>query len=136
MDRYTTSGVLFALLFTCACQASSEAGEAVEAVGSASRITSDPGRELYPSLSRDGSTLAYEALTSVGNRDIHLLEGDAPPRNLTADFGGQDVQPAISPDGSRIAFSSAREGGGLFVMSVSGGPATRLVEGSAFTPLQ
>ena len=84
------------------------------------QLTSDPGEELYPSLSPDGKWLVY-AGEATGNRDIYLLSvGGQNAIDLTADSPVNDDQPAFSPDGEHIAFRSEREGGGIFVMGRTG----------------
>jgi serine/threonine protein kinase/Tol biopolymer transport system component len=93
------------------------------------RLTTQQGRELFPSLSPDGDELAYVKATSPGNLDIYLQRvGGGNPRNLTADSGLDDTQPAFSPDGQRIAFRSERDGGGIFVMGATGESVRRLTE--------
>src|SRR5439155_24014857 len=63
----------------------------------------------------------------AGNDDIWICDASgASARNLTGDFPGVDDHPAWSPDGERIAFFSERDGGGIYSMSVLGGPARKL----------
>jgi Tol biopolymer transport system component len=91
-----------------------------------SRITSQPGEELFPSLSPDGRMLVYSSKSS-GNWDVFLQRvGGAIPNNLTEDFTGDDNAPALSPDGEYIAFRSERQGGGIFVMGATGESVRRL----------
>jgi len=121
-----TAGTLLPVV--AACQPAGEAAPApVE------RLTTARGQELGPSLSPDGRSLAYGAMTSPDNFDIYVVTDGGAPRNLTADYPAGDGSPAFSPDGRSIAFGSAREGGGIFVMSASGGPA-RLVVDEGFDP--
>jgi serine/threonine protein kinase/Tol biopolymer transport system component len=91
------------------------------------RLTDDEGRELYPSLSPDGRTFVYVKAVD-GQMDIFFRrrEDGSTPVNLTAGSPENDTQPAISPDGRSIAFQSERDGGGIFVMPVQGGPARRV----------
>jgi serine/threonine protein kinase/Tol biopolymer transport system component len=100
-----------------------------------SRVTDEEGRELYPTLSPDGLSVAYVA-SEDGQTDIFLrslkdARGDflkAEPVNLTQDSPDEDTQPAFSPDGKRIAFRSEREGGGIWVIPAAGGTARRLTD--------
>ncbi|HEY8224380.1 MAG TPA: protein kinase [Pyrinomonadaceae bacterium] len=90
------------------------------------QITYQSGPEFFPSLSPDGKSVAY-ASRSSGNWDIYLQSirgGD--PFNLTKDSSADDSQPAFSPDGQRIAFRSEREGGGIYIMTVTGGSTTKV----------
>ncbi len=88
--------------------------------GTFSQLTSEPRQEFFPSLSPDGSFVAY-ASRAAGNWDVYLLRAEGQrPINLTEDSREDDMQPAFSPDGEHIAFRSAREGGGLFVMGSTG----------------
>jgi serine/threonine protein kinase/Tol biopolymer transport system component len=92
-----------------------------------SRITSQEGRELFPSLSPDGNFFAY-AKVSGGSSDIHLQRIGGNPINLTPKTPWEDTQPAFSPDGEQIAFRSGRDGGGLFVMGATGESVRRLTD--------
>jgi serine/threonine-protein kinase len=90
------------------------------------QLTTDPGVELYPSLSPDGEWLVYAGDVS-GNRDIYLLGvGGQNAINLTKDSPADDDEPALSPDGVHIAFRSEREGGGIFIMGRTGEDVRRL----------
>src|SRR5439155_25070057 len=84
------------------------------------RLTDQPGPELYPSLSPDGKSFVYQG-RAAGKWDIYLQRvGGRNPVNLTKDSTDDNTQPAFSPDGERIAFRSEREGGGIFVMGATG----------------
>jgi Tol biopolymer transport system component len=97
------------------------------ATGRFSQLTTDPGGELFPSLSPDGGYLAYASRHEGEDWDVYLLRaGGQRAINLTEDSPADEVQPAFSPDGSRIAFRSTREDGGLFVMGATGESARRL----------
>ncbi|MDX2152149.1 MAG: protein kinase [Bryobacteraceae bacterium] len=93
------------------------------------KLTDQPGQELYPSLSPDGKSFVYQSRLS-GNWDIRFQRaGGTNPLNLTQDSREDDVQPAFSPDGERIAFRSERGGGGIFVMGATGENVKRITEG-------
>jgi Tol biopolymer transport system component/serine/threonine protein kinase len=92
------------------------------------QITNDSGQELFPSLSPDGKTLAYAAMSN-SHWDIFLRRVDgANPINLTANTAGGGTQPAFSPDGDRIAFRGESGGGGIFVMGATGEAIRRLTD--------
>jgi Tol biopolymer transport system component len=90
------------------------------------RLTDVPGRAWFPSLSPDGSLVAYARLTGEGSRLFLQRVDDV---NALALLGGSpqgETQPAFSPDGRWIAFRSERDGGGIFVMSAGGGSVRRV----------
>jgi eukaryotic-like serine/threonine-protein kinase len=92
------------------------------------RLTTQAGQELYPSLSPDGKQLVY-ASNEVGNLDIWLQRvGGKTAINLTRDSAADDTEPAFSPDGEQIVFHSEREGGGLFLMGATGESVRRLTQ--------
>ncbi|HEY7370341.1 MAG TPA: protein kinase [Thermoanaerobaculia bacterium] len=93
------------------------------------RLTELPGPELHPDLSPDGRSLVYTSAAG-GNRDIYLLRvGGDRAINLTASSSDDDQQAAISPDGETIVFRSERDGGGLFLMGLTGESVRRLTNG-------
>jgi Tol biopolymer transport system component len=98
------------------------------------RLTSQDGREMFPSLSPDGDYFVYARETAPGNLDLYLQRiGGSNALNLTADSPVDDTQPAYSPDGKLIAFRSEREGGGIFLMEATGESVRRLTDGG-FNP--
>ena len=87
-------------------------------------LTSLPGQERQPSLSPDGSTIAFTALSAgVDRAGIQLQDvRHASARVLTAPPRGYDQLPVWSRDGTRIAF--VRVAGPrceLMVVAASGG---------------
>jgi Tol biopolymer transport system component len=98
-----------------------------------SQLTTEPGVEMFPSLSPDGRWIVYSG-DGLGNRDIYLKSvGGQNPINLTADSPADDDHPAFSPDGEQIAFWSGRDGGGIFIMGRTG-EAVRRVTRAGFRP--
>jgi eukaryotic-like serine/threonine-protein kinase len=90
------------------------------------QITYQSGPEFFPSLSPDGKSIAYASRES-GNWDIYFqVIGKNSIKNLTKDSLTDDSQPAFSPAGDLIAFRSERDGGGIYVMSATGGSPTRV----------
>ena len=85
-------------------------------------LTGLPGLEARPVWSPDGTQVAYMSDTA-GNFDVWLHRVSTQVDiNLTEDHPGFDGYPTWSPGGKSIAFFSDRSDGGIFVLSVSGGP--------------
>jgi serine/threonine protein kinase len=96
----------------------------------ASRLTDQPGEELFPSLSPDGQLIVY-ASRAAGNWDIWRQRvsqraSEWQPLNLTKASPADETQPAFSPDGKWIAFASLNSNGGISVMDAEGKQARRL----------
>jgi Tol biopolymer transport system component len=92
------------------------------------QLTFADGVELFPTLAQDGKTIAYVSSQS-GNRDIYIQRVDGRAAiNITVDSPDDDSEPAFSRDGSQIAFRSERDGGGIFVMGVTGESVRRLTD--------
>ena len=124
------AGLAIALLLAGAFQVGRRSGARVGTASvpamTFSQQTNLQGVEKFPSLSPDGTSLAYVSRES-GNDDIYLQRvGGHNPINLTKDSADDDTQPAFSPDGSTIAFRSERGGGGIFVMGATGESVRRL----------
>jgi Tol biopolymer transport system component len=81
-----------------------------------------------PTLSPDGTTLAF---TALGSLYVQKLTDPAPHR-LPVD--GQNFQPAWSPDGRSLAYVSwtRAEGGAIWTVPVAGGKPRRLTKAPAF----
>ncbi|HKS23939.1 MAG TPA: protein kinase [Thermoanaerobaculia bacterium] len=92
------------------------------------QLTFREGLAQSPTLSPDGKQFAYVSSES-GNADIYVQRVDGRTgMNVTSDSPADDREPAFSPDGSQIAFRSERDGGGLYVMGVSGESPVRLTD--------
>ena len=97
--------------------------------GEPQRLTQDAAREAFPSISVDGTKLAYSAEQADSS---HIWVMDLPSgrkRMLTASQG-LNRRPAISMDGSQLAYMAVSAGltpwGTGYVISTSGGPAQKL----------
>jgi len=97
------------------------------------RITELAGEETDPSLSPDGSIVAY-AVRSDDSWDIYTQRVGG--RNATAildDPQRNERAPAFSPDGARIAFHESDTDGGIFVAGATG-ESVRRVTAFGFHP--
>jgi Tol biopolymer transport system component/DNA-binding winged helix-turn-helix (wHTH) protein len=96
-------------------------------------LTAYPGSETYPTLSPDGSQVAFAWEGAEDNVDIYLkLVGPGEPHRLTTD-PASDFSPAWSPDGRQIAFLRCRavadlDRCGIHLIPALGGAERRLDE--------
>ena len=95
--------------------------------GEPQRLTQDAAREAYPSISTDGTKLAYSA-EQAGRSHIWVMDLPSGKRRMLTDSPDLDRRPAMSMDGTRIAYMSLGAAFGLscYVISTSGGPARKL----------
>lgn len=93
-------------------------------------LTTDPGFEGMPSLSPDGSQVAFAAAGPQNdNLDIYVKQiGGGPPLHLTSD-PAPDRFPAWSPDGRSIAFIRQRDDKQeVLLIPALGGPERKLAQ--------
>lgn len=103
----------------------------------ANALTSETDLTADPSISADGTWVAYESDTEGGNVDIWIqpAAGGA-ARRLTTD-PAEDGDPSISPDGKQVAFRSERGSGGIYLINADGSGERLLVPGGrnpSFSP--
>ncbi len=91
------------------------------------QVTSSQGLDIFPSLSPDGSSIAYSSDQS-GNFEIYVKSLALGGREvqLTSD-GQENLEAAWSPDGKTLAFHS-RKRGGIWLIPALGGTATQLTD--------
>jgi Tol biopolymer transport system component len=92
------------------------------------QLTDAAGLESEPSLSPDGTSIAYTA-GSGRHTDIFVQRvAGRTPIAIAADPNIEEGGPAFSPDGATIAFHAAGEGGkgGIFVAGATGESARRV----------
>jgi len=91
------------------------------------QVTSSPGLDIFPSLSPDGSFIAYSS-DQNGNYEIYVkpLTPGGREIQLTSDGGG-NFEPAWSPDGKLIAYYSQKRGG-IWLIPALGGSAHQLTD--------
>ncbi len=94
---------------------------------SLTQVTSSPGLDDFPSLSPDGSSLAYSS-DQNGTFEIYVKSLTAGGREiqLTSE-GGENFEPAWSPDGKLIAYYSQTRGG-IWLIPALGGSAHQLTD--------
>ena len=89
------------------------------------RLTSTPAVDLQVSASPGSSLIVYAGAAS-GNLDLYAMPiGGGKALQLTSHVA-DDASPALSPDGEQVVFASGRNGGGIYLMSVTGGVPERL----------
>jgi tricorn protease len=108
--------------------------------GTARRITTAPGLELFPKFSPDGSKIAFTGQYD-GNFNVYVMPSEGgEPKQLTFNPGGGPISERMGihnevltwfPDSKRIVYLSRRETyngwfGQPFVISVDGGLTERL----------
>jgi len=115
---------VFALLFGgMAFRAVHTGGQPVP-LSKLTQLTRDTGLTFQPTLSNDGTLIAYASDRGEGsNLNIWLnrVGGRNEPHRLTS-HEADDYQPSFSPDGTHIAFRSERAESGIYVTPVLGGP--------------
>ena len=90
------------------------------------QVTDGSGEETAPTLSPDGTTVAY-AMKRDGSWDIVAQRvGGRTLTPVAADPDRDESAPAFSPDGLSIAFHESDADGGIFVVGASGESARRL----------
>jgi tol-pal system beta propeller repeat protein TolB len=81
------------------------------------RLTFNSVRDLYPTLSPDGSEVAFQS-EREGEFEIYVMNTEGHDvRQLTFASSGRAMYPSWSPDGERIAFMSKTE---IYVINVDG----------------
>jgi Tol biopolymer transport system component/DNA-binding winged helix-turn-helix (wHTH) protein len=94
---------------------------------SLTQVTTSIGADIMPSLSPDGSAVAYSS-DKNGSFEIYVRTPAPGGREiqLTTD-GNENFEPAWSPDGTQIAYHS-RKKGGIWLIPALGGTARRLTD--------
>jgi TolB protein len=104
------------------------------------QLTDLPGDQLNPTVSPDGTMIAFEDRQTNNWEIASVGVGGGAATNLTQ-TAGKDFDPTWSPDGSRILFSSLRSGGDLFTVAPDGSgtqqvPHSHWIANPAWQPAQ
>ena len=92
------------------------------------RVTEAAGVETGPTMSPDGSTVAYAMLVN-GSWDIYAQRvGGRNATPIVNDPKRDEGAPAYSPDGTMIAFHESDRDGGIFVAGATGESVRRVTD--------
>jgi len=92
------------------------------------RVTEGGGVETGPTLSPDGSTVAY-AMAVNGSWDIYAQRvGGRNATPIVNDPKRDEGGPAYSPDGTLIAFHESDDDGGIFIAGATGESVRRVTD--------
>lgn len=89
------------------------------------RLTNNPAIDSNPSLSPDGTRIAFSTFRDGPFSEIYSMNSDGTDKlNLTKTPNSHDYDPAWSPDGSKLVFKSERDrddgGFEIYVMDADG----------------
>ena len=102
------------------------------------RLTSNSGRNEYPSFSGDGSKIAFTSdRDGNSNDEIYVMDANGSNQTRLTNNPADDFEPSFSGDGSKIAFVSRRDDGTpeIYIMDANGSNQTRLTNSTLdFSP--
>ena len=73
------------------------------------RLTTDPAADRFPTLSADGTTIAFRSERD-GNSEVYLMDRNGSNQRRVTIDPAYDGYPSIVPDGSGAVFTSLRTG--------------------------
>ena len=82
------------------------------------RLTDDPAQDVMPSISPDGSTIAF-ATDRNGSWDIFLMPVEGGNKIQITNESAHDLHPSWSPDGTKLVFSRLGQQTGRWEMWVT-----------------
>src|SRR5688572_16989590 len=74
------------------------------ASGTDLQLTTDPGHDIDPEWSPDGTQIAFARFTESELHDIYLMDADGSNERVLVGGPSDDIKPSWSPDGREIAF--------------------------------
>ena len=86
------------------------------------QVTPEQGLASEPAISGKGEWVAFASDRGSGNLDIWVQAANGRESRRLTSHAADDHEPTFSPDGSQIAFRSERDGGGIYVIPIQGGP--------------
>ncbi|MDZ4771279.1 MAG: protein kinase [Chloroflexota bacterium] len=123
--RSTATGIpgLGALLFCAERDGSFDIYRLDLATRIETRLTNDPGHDMFAVASPDGGWIAFQS-DRDGDFDIYIMRADGSEVRRVTDNAVTDRQPAWTPDGSALIFASDTRGDGahdLYRVGIDGG---------------
>jgi Tol biopolymer transport system component len=95
------------------------------------RLTADPGTDINPRWSPDGTRIAFMSNRS-GSDDIYVMDAQGGGVTRLTTSPASDDNPTWSPDGRNLAFASTRDGNSeIYVMNADGSGQARLTTNPA-----
>lgn len=109
--------------------------------GTPRRLTRDgTGRELFPTWSRDGRSIAFVRWTDAGQGQIRIVGARGGSSRVVTNRPGHYARPQFSPDGRTLVFEMNRGGrmtspdwsadSGAYKVATSGGAPVRIAKGA------
>ncbi|MBW3018755.1 hypothetical protein KY329_01045 [Candidatus Woesearchaeota archaeon] len=85
------------------------------------RLTNNAVDDMYPTLSRDGTQIAFMRDCGGGNYDVWIMQIDGSGQtNVTDSSGTWDGMPSFDPTGTQLVFSSLEGDYELFTINTDG----------------
>jgi TolB protein len=112
----------------------------MNADGSRMRQLTNLDDDINPSLSPDGTRIAFRSRRRDGNDEIYVINSDGSNLARLTNNPGENTAPTWSPDGSQIAFMSNLLAPNdpaqifMYVMGADGSNPHRLTQSSGFDP--
>ncbi|HWC19034.1 MAG TPA: DUF5050 domain-containing protein, partial [Terriglobales bacterium] len=97
-------------------------------------FSKEGGTAGSPTWSPDGKWIAFDARTKNAAADLWIVSATGGEPRLLVDRQGESITPCFDPQSQWVYFTSSRTGSlQLFRVPLTGGAATQLTQGGAFT---